>query len=137
MSRGVNSVTLIGNLGRDPQTTYSQAGTAITKFSVAISETWRDKQTNEKKEKTEWINLVAFGRLAEICGEYLRKGSKCYVEGKLQTSSWEKDGQTHYRTEVNVRDMQMLDSRGSNDPAPRREQPAPQMEEEIEGDIPF
>lgn len=113
MARGVNKVMLIGNLGRDPETRYSQNGSPVTNFSLATSESWRDRNTNEQQERTEWHNIVCFARLAEIAGEYLRKGSKCYVEGSLRTSSWEaQDGQKRYRTEIIAREMQMLDSRG-------------------------
>ncbi|MEZ5560876.1 MAG: single-stranded DNA-binding protein [Pseudomonadales bacterium] len=112
MARGINKVILIGNLGRDPETRYAQGGGAVTSFSVATTENWRDRQSGEQQERTEWHNVVCFGRLAEIAGEYLRKGSKVYIEGSLRTSSWEQDGQKRYRTEVMARDMQMLDSRG-------------------------
>jgi single-strand DNA-binding protein len=112
MARGINKVILIGNLGADPETRYSQGGNAVTKFRIATSENWRDRQSGEQQERTEWHNVVCFSRLAEIAGEYLRKGSKVYIEGSLSTSSWEKEGQKHYRTEVIARDMQMLDSRG-------------------------
>ncbi len=112
MARGINKVILVGNLGRDPETRYTQAGSAVARFSVATSEGWRDKSTQEMQERTEWHNVVCFARLAEIAGEYLRKGSKVYIEGSLRTSSWEQDGQTKYRTEIIGREMQMLDSRG-------------------------
>ncbi|MEM7217168.1 MAG: single-stranded DNA-binding protein [Pseudomonadota bacterium] len=112
MARGINKVILIGNLGRDPETRYSQNGSPITNFSVATTENWRDRTSGENQERTEWHNVVVFNRLAEICGEYLRKGSKVYIEGQLRTSSWEADGQKKYRTEVYAREMQMLDSRG-------------------------
>ncbi len=112
MARGINKVILIGNLGRDPETRYSQGGNPVTNFSVATSENWRDKATGEQQERTEWHNIVCFGRLAEIAGEYLKKGSKVFIEGSLRTSSWEQDGQKRYRTEIMARDMQMLDSRG-------------------------
>ncbi len=112
MARGINKVILIGNLGRDPETRYSQGGSPVTNFSVATSENWRDRQTGEQQERTEWHNVVCFGRLAEIAGEYLRKGSKVYIEGSLRTSSWEQEGQKRYRTEVMARDLQMLDGRG-------------------------
>lgn len=113
MARGVNKVILVGNLGRDPETRYAQNGTAVTRFSVATSESWRDRASGEQQERTEWHNVVCFARLGEIAGEYLRKGSKVYIEGQLRTSSWEADGQKKYRTEINAREMQMLDSRGS------------------------
>ena len=112
MARGINKVILIGNLGRDPETRYAQNGSAVTNFSVATSENWRDRTTGEQQERTEWHNVVCFARLAEIAGEYLRKGSKVYIEGSLRTTSWEQDGQKRYRTEIMARDMQMLDSRG-------------------------
>ena len=115
MARGINKVILIGNLGRDPETRYTQSGAPVANFSVATSESWNDRQTNERQERTDWHNVVCFARLAEIAGEYLRKGSKVYIEGSLRTSSWEKDGQTNYRTEVIAREMQMLDSRGGQD----------------------
>lgn len=112
MARGINKVILIGNLGRDPETRYAQSGGAVTNFSVATSESWRDKTSGENQERTEWHNVVCFARLAEIAGEYLRKGSKVYIEGSLRTSSWEQDGQKRYKTEVMARELQMLDSRG-------------------------
>ena len=97
MARGINKVILIGNLGRDPETRYSQGGTPVTSFSVATSESWRDRTSGEQQERTEWHNVVCFARLAEIAGEYLKKGSKVYIEGSLRTSSWEQDGQKRYR----------------------------------------
>ena len=112
MARGINKVILIGNLGRDPETRYAQNGGAVTNFSVATSESWRDRGSGEQQERTEWHNVVCFARLAEIAGEYLRKGSKVYIEGSLRTSSWEQDGQKRYRTEIMARELQMLDSRG-------------------------
>ena len=112
MARGINKVILVGNLGADPETRYMQSGAPVTNFRVATSEQWRDKATGENRERTEWHSVVCFARLAEIAGEYLRKGSKVYVEGSLRTSSWESDGQTRYKTEIIANDMQMLDSRG-------------------------
>lgn len=109
---GINKVILIGNLGRDPETRYMQNGNAVTNFSIATSESWRDKSSNEKQERTEWHNIVCFAKLGEIAGEYLKKGSKVFIEGSLRTSSWEADGVKKYKTEVVARDMQMLDSRG-------------------------
>ena len=112
-SRGINKVILVGNLGNDPETRYSQAGAAITNISIATSETWKDKQTGQPQERTEWHRVVFFNRLAEIAGEYLRKGSKVYVEGALRTRKWQgQDGQDRYTTEVVASEMQMLDSRG-------------------------
>ncbi len=112
MARGINKVILIGNLGRDPETRYAQNGSAVTNFSVATSESWRDRTSGEQQERTEWHNVVCFARLAEIAGEYLRKGSKVYIEGSLRTTSWEQDGVKKYRTEIMARELQMLDSRG-------------------------
>jgi len=112
MARGINKVILIGNLGRDPEVRYTPNGGAISNVTVATSDSWKDKQTGEMQERTEWHRIVFFGRLAEIAGEYLRKGSKVYVEGRLQTRKWQdKDGQERYTTEVVANDMQMLDSR--------------------------
>ena len=113
MARGVNKVILVGNLGRDPETRYTQNGSAVTQFSIATSDSWRDKSTGEQQDKTEWHNIVCFARLAEIAGEYLKKGSKVYIEGSLRTSNWEQDGQKRYRTEVMARELQMLDSRAN------------------------
>ena len=114
MARGLNKAMLIGHLGRDPETRYSQDGNQVTKFSVATSESWKDKSSGEKREQTEWHNCVCFGRTAEVAGQYLRKGAKVYVEGKIQTSSWESDGIKRYKTDIVVRDFQMLDSRRGN-----------------------
>ncbi len=112
MARGINKVILIGNLGADPEVRYTQGGSAVANLRMATSESWRDKQSNEMKEQTEWHRVACFGRLAEIAGEYLRKGSKVYIEGGLRTRQWERDGQTHYTTEIIARDLQMLDGRG-------------------------
>ncbi len=113
MARGINKVILIGNLGRDPETRYTQGGSPVTNLNLATTDQWRDRETNEQQERTEWHRVVCFRRLAEIAGQYLRKGSKCYIEGYLQTRSWEdREGQTRYTTEIVARDMQMLDGRG-------------------------
>ncbi len=112
MVRGINKVILIGNLGRDPETRMTTDGRAVCNISVATTKSWRDRGTNEQKERTEWHRVVFFNRLAEIAGEYLRKGSKIYLEGELQTRDWERDGQKHYTTEIVAREMQMLDSKG-------------------------
>lgn len=113
--KGVNKVILLGNLGKDPEMRYSPSGVAVARFSIATSDKWRDRQTNEQKERTEWHNIVCFQRLAEIVGEYLKKGSKVYIEGRLQTDSWEQeDGQKRYRTEIHARELQMLDSRSAS-----------------------
>jgi single-strand DNA-binding protein len=113
MARGINKVILIGNLGNDPETRYTQSGSAVTNISLATSETWKDKQTGQPQERTEWHRVVFFNRLAEIAGEYLRKGSKVYVEGSLRTRKWQdQSGQDRYTTEIVASEMQMLDSRG-------------------------
>ena len=113
MARGINKVILVGNLGKDPEVKYTASGAAVTNITVATSETWNDKQTGEKVEKTEWHRVVAFQRLAEIMGEYLRKGSQVYIEGKLQTRKWQdQNGQDRYTTEIVANDMQMLGARG-------------------------
>ena len=154
MARGINKVILIGNLGRDPEVRYTQAGKAVANFTVATSESWRDRQTNEMQERTEWHRVVCFDRQGEVAGEYLRKGSKVYIEGRLQTRSWEQDGHTRYATEVIARDMQMLDSRGAGGdgyrpgpPAQGGEAPLPSRgseptvvdgaDDDMEDDIPF
>ncbi|MCC4799502.1 single-stranded DNA-binding protein [Enterovibrio norvegicus] len=111
-SRGVNKVILIGNLGNDPEVRYLPNGGAVANLTVATSETWRDKSTGENKEMTEWHRVVMYRRLAEIAGEYLKKGSKVYLEGRLQTRKWQgQDGQDRYTTEIVANEMQMLDSR--------------------------
>lgn len=112
MARGINKVIVVGNLGADPDVRYSANGNAVTKIRVATSEQWKDKQTGETQERTEWHRITAFGRLAEIMGEYLKKGSQVYIEGKLQTSTYEKEGQTHYSTDIICNEMQMLGGRG-------------------------
>jgi len=105
---GINKVILVGNLGADPELRYTPDGTPVANFSIATSESWTDKTTGEKREKTEWHRIVAWRRLGEICGEYLSKGRQVYVEGKLQTRSWEKDGITRYTTEIIASDVQFL-----------------------------
>jgi single-strand DNA-binding protein len=113
-ARGVNKVILVGNLGNDPEIRYTQGGAAITNISIATSEAWKDKQTGQPQERTEWHRVVFFNRLAEIAGEYLRKGSKVYVEGSLRTRKWQdKEGQDRYTTEIVGNEMQMLDTRGT------------------------
>ncbi|MFO7784426.1 MAG: single-stranded DNA-binding protein [Thermodesulfobacteriota bacterium] len=106
---GINKVILIGNLGADPEVRYTTSGSAVANFRIATTEEWTDKNSGEKQSRTEWHRVVAFARLAEICGEYLHKGKQVYVEGRLQTRSWEdKDGNTRYTTEIVAREMQML-----------------------------
>jgi single-strand DNA-binding protein len=112
-SRGINKVILIGNLGADPETRYMPSGGAVTNVRLATSEQWKDKQTGQPQERTEWHRVVFFNRLGEIAGEYLRKGSKVYVEGSLRTRKWQgQDGQDRFTTEIVASEMQMLDSRG-------------------------
>ncbi|MGQ0586304.1 MAG: single-stranded DNA-binding protein [Gammaproteobacteria bacterium] len=113
MARGINKVILIGNLGQDPETKSLPSGSAVTNIRVATTEGWKDKQTGEKKEHTEWHTVVFFDRLAEIAGQYLKKGSKVYIEGSLRTRKWQdKSGNDRYTTEVRATEMQMLDSKG-------------------------
>ena len=113
MARGVNKVILLGNLGADPETRYTAGGSAVTNIRMATTDTWRDRQSGEQQERTEWHRIVFFGRLAEIAAEYLRKGSQCYVEGRIQTRKWQgQDGQDRYTTEVVANEMQLLGSRG-------------------------
>lgn len=158
MARGVNKVILIGNLGADPEVKSMPNGNAVTTISVATSESWKDRQTGEQRERTEWHRVVFFGRLAEIAGQYLRKGSKVYVEGALRTRKWQdQNGQDRYTTEVVVDingQMQMLDGRGDtaagggyqdygqSAPRPAASQPAPQATpagnfDDFDDDIPF
>lgn len=111
-SKGINKVILVGNLGADPETRYMPSGSAVTNITIATSESYKDKQTQEKVEKTEWHRVVFFNRLAEIAGEYLKKGSKVYIEGRLQTRKWDKNGVDMYTTEIVASEMQMLDSKG-------------------------
>ncbi len=121
MSKGVNKVILIGNLGQDPEVRYMPNGDAVANFTMATSESWKDKNTGEQQERTEWHRIVAFKKLGEICGQYLKKGSKIYVEGKIQTRKWQdKEGQDRYTTEIVARDMHMLDSRPEGQPRPQQ-----------------
>ncbi len=112
MARGINKVILIGNLGQDPETRVLPNGGAVTNVSLATTESWRDRESGEQRDRTEWHRIVFFRRLAEIAGEYLKKGSKVYIEGQLRTRQWEREGQKHYTTEIVANEMQMLDSRG-------------------------
>ncbi|MCJ8297496.1 MAG: single-stranded DNA-binding protein [Pseudomonadales bacterium] len=115
MARGVNKVIIVGNIGGDPEVRYMPSGNAVTNVTIATSETWKDKQTGQNQERTEWHRVVFFNRLGEIAGEYLRKGSKVYVEGSLRTRKWQgQDGQDRYTTEIVASEMQMLDSRGGS-----------------------
>ena len=141
MSRGINKAILIGNLGDDPEARSTSSGSAVTNLSLATSESWKDKATGEKKEQTEWHRVVMFGRLAEIAGQYLRKGSKVYIEGRLQTRKWQdRDGNDRWSTEVVANDMQMLDSRGGDqgsEPIKGQSTPMGGNDGNIEDDIPF
>ena len=112
MARGINKVILVGNLGADPETRYTPSGTAITSIRIATSESWKDKTSGEQQERTEWHRVKFFGRLAEIAGEYLKKGGQVYVEGKLRTDEYEKDGVKRYSTDIIADEMQMLGGRG-------------------------
>ena len=139
--KGINKVILIGNLGQDPETRYMPSGGAVTNISVATSETWKDKQTGEQQERTEWHRVVFFNRLAEVAGEYLKKGSKVYIEGSLRTRKWQgQDGQDRYTTEIVAKELQFLDNRGngngdsSNARSSEPEQPPEDYEDD---DIPF
>jgi len=153
MARGVNKVILVGNLGKDPEIRYSASGAAIANVTVATTDSWKDKQTGEQQDRTEWHRVVFFSRLAEIVAEYLKKGSQVYIEGRIQTRKWQdKDGQDRYTTEIVANEMQMLGSRpggSSNDSynqdtagaAPRQASagaaPAPQKFDDFDDDIPF
>lgn len=154
MARGVNKVIIIGNLGADPEVRYMPSGGAVTNIRVATSEGWKDKQTGETQERTEWHRIVFFNRLAEIASEYLRKGSKVYIEGSLRTNKWQdQNGNERYTTEIIANSMQMLDSKGGsgaassasssmNSAQPNYSQesiPAtePEMAAEFDDDIPF
>lgn len=113
MARGINKVILVGNLGKDPEVRYMPSGNAVCNVTLATSDSWKDKQSGEQKDRTEWHNLVFYSRLAEIAGEYLKKGSQIYAEGRLQTRKWQdKSGNDRYTTEIIVSDMQMLGGRG-------------------------
>jgi len=113
MAKGVNKCIFIGNLGADPETRYTPSGVAVTNIRIAVSETWKDRQSGEQQERTEWVRVVGFNRLAEIMGEYLQKGSQVYVEGRMQTNKWQdQQGNDRYTTEIIANDMQMLGGRG-------------------------
>ncbi len=148
MARGVNKTILIGNLGAEPETRYTASGSAVTNIRLATTDTWRDRQTGEQQERTEWHRVVFFNRLAEIAGEYLAKGSKVYVEGRLQTNKWQdQSGQDRYTTQIVANEMQMLDSRqggASSGPPQGQQQGRPQAQDQTQGgaggpedDIPF
>ena len=111
---GINKVILVGNLGQDPEVKYTAGGAPVANISIATSDSWKDKDTGEDQERTEWHRVVLWRNLAENAGKFLKKGSKVYIEGQLQTRKWEQEGQTRYTTEIIARDMQFLDSRGSS-----------------------
>ena len=146
----VNKVIIVGHLGKDPETRYTTSGDAICNIVVATTETWKDKQSGEKREATEWHRVVFFGKLAEIAGQYLKKGSQVYLEGKLKTRKWQdKDGHERYTTEINADEMKMLGGKGDGQQSePQRQQQAPQRQQaqkpasgggfnEFDDDIPF
>ncbi len=148
MARGVNKVILIGNLGQDPEVRYMPSGSAVTNISVATSEYWKDKTSGEQQERTEWHRVVFFNRLAEIAGEYLKKGSKVFIEGSLRTRKWQdKSGQDRYTTEIVASEMQMLDAKGAGERAGTsnggftKSEPMPDAvpmgSESFDDDIPF
>jgi single-strand DNA-binding protein len=144
MARGVNKVIIVGNLGNDPDTRYMPSGSAVTNLSVATNESWKDKQTGEQKDRTEWHKVAMFGRLAEIAAEYLRKGSQVYIEGKLRTRKWQdQQGNDRYTTEVIADEMQMLGGRSGgapqmrSDAGPPPSPPPAGSSGDFDDDIPF
>lgn len=148
MARGVNKVILVGTIGQDPEVKFLTNGNAVCNLSLATSEQWKDKQSGEKKEKTEWHRVVMFGKVAEIAGEYCRKGSQVYIEGKLETREWEKDGVKRYTTEIKVDmqgTMQLLGGKpadgSSSQPKPQQSRPQPSQQaappDDFEDSIPF
>ena len=152
MARGVNKVILVGNLGQDPEVKYMPSGSAVCNITVATTDAWSDKSSGERQERTEWHRVVLFRRLAEVAGEYLHKGSKVYIEGRLQTRKWQdRNGQERYTTEIIVNDMQMLDARSSGtanfdsqphpavfpESEPQPQQPSQPASDDFDDDIPF
>lgn len=143
MAQGLNNCQFIGNLGADPETRYTPSGVAVCNIRIGCSESWKDKNTGEKQERTEWVRIVAFNRLAEIMGEYLKKGSQVYIEGRMQTDKYQDDqGNDRYATKIIARDMQMLGGRGGSDQGDRQGPPksqpqTPQGGGEDFSDIPF
>jgi len=144
MAQGVNKVILVGHLGKDPEVKYTPSSTAVANFSMATSESWKDKNTGQKQERTEWHRVVVWGKLAEIVGQYLKKGALVYVGGKLQTRKYQdKEGKERYITEVVADEMRMLGGKpgDSSDHAPERQQPSPQPAKagagDFDDDIPF
>jgi len=147
MARGINKVIIVGNLGNDPETRYMPSGSAVTNLTVATNESWKDKQTGEQKDRTEWHKVAMFNRLAEIAAEYLRKGSQVYIEGKLRTRKWQdRDGNDRWTTEIIADEMQMLGGRGgggggsapmSSGPGPSSSPPPQPGPDDFDDDIPF
>ena len=141
MARGVNKVILVGHCGADPETRHTTNGAGVTNLRLATTSSWKDKRTGEQKEATEWHRVVFFGRLAEIAGEYLRKGSQCYIEGRIQTRKWEKDGEDRYTTEIVANEMQMLGGKGggerSESPTTNRDTESKPATDDFDDDIPF
>ena len=136
-NRGINKVIIVGNVGGDPETRYMPSGSAVTNLTVATNETWKDKDTGEKKERTEWHRVAMFNRLAEIAAEYLSKGSQVYIEGKLRTRKWQdKDGNDRYTTEIIADEMQMLGGKGETNQRPRPTE-RPPADDFDDSDIPF
>lgn len=136
MSRGINKVILIGNLGADPETRYTANGTAITTVSLATSESWKDKQTGEAKERTEWHRVKFFGRLAEIAGEYLKKGRQVYIEGSIRTDKYtDKEGVERYATDIVANEMQMLGGKDGESRAPAKAKPSAPVQGAGPGDF--
>ncbi|SUZ74044.1 uncharacterized protein METZ01_LOCUS26898 [marine metagenome] len=131
---GINKVIIVGNLGQDPEIKYTAGGAAVTTLSIATSDSWKDKDSGMDQERTEWHRVVLWRRLAEVAGEYLKKGSKVYIEGQLQTRKWEQEGQTRYTTEIIARDMQFLDSRGSS--SNESTQKSSEMNDQSAADVP-
>lgn len=141
--KSLNKVQVIGYVGKDAEVRYTPSGMAVAEFSVATSEKWKDKQTGEAKERTEWFTITAWDKLAELVGEYVKKGIPVYVEGSLKTDKYEKDGVTHYRTKVTAQNIIFLKDADKGAPAKPAEKPAekpaakPQQEDPFEDDIPF
>ena len=146
MAKGVNKAIILGNVGGDPETKYMPSGGAVTNITIATSESWKDKQTGQQQERTEWHKVVFFNKLAEIVAEYVRKGSKIYIEGQLRTRNWEKDGVKHYTTEIVASEMQLLDSRqgapttggvqGGQQPQRQQQQPQQQQQGQYQQQAP-
>jgi len=137
---GVNKAIIIGNLGADPEVRYTQSGTTVANLSIATSETWKDKTTGEKQEKTEWHRITCWARLGEVAGQYLRKGSKVYIEGRLETRKWQdQSGNDRYTTEIHANQLQMLDSKGGaqQGAAQPQQKPAQPEQQQFDDDIPF